>query len=68
MDKLIGYRKCAEYFNNTLGIPISYGTLRLWVHRMKIPHYKVGNRVYFDTEEIHDFIKTCKRGTGDEEK
>ncbi len=43
---------------NFLGV--SERTLRRWVKRDRIPHYKLGRRVYFDELDLLRWIETCR--------
>lgn len=44
------YAEAAEFLG------VSVPTLKLWVVKKKIPHYKVGNTVQFDTGDLEKFI------------
>ena len=37
-------------------IPLKYSTLRKLVSQKRIPHVKVGSRVFFDEDEIKKWI------------
>ena len=49
-----------EHTANFIGV--SERTLRRWVRRDSIPHYKLGRRVYFNKVDLFDWIESCRRG------
>ena len=54
MKKLIGIEELAE------AIGFAPNTIRQWVSMKKIPYYKVGRLVRFDTTEIDKWLETMK--------
>jgi excisionase family DNA binding protein len=50
-QRFIGIDELAKY------IDISDNTLRYWVWRKKIPHFKMGKLVKFDIIEINNWLK-----------
>lgn len=48
------YAEAAEYLG------VSVPTLKLWVMNKKIPHYKVGNAVQFDRNDLDKFIESAR--------
>ncbi|MGD0336208.1 MAG: helix-turn-helix domain-containing protein [Candidatus Omnitrophota bacterium] len=49
--RFIGIEECAEYLGLTVG------TLYVWTHQRKIPHFKFGKRVKFDLRELEGWIR-----------
>ncbi|WP_319561337.1 helix-turn-helix domain-containing protein [Marispirochaeta sp.] len=39
-------------------LPLAEQTIRTMVSRGQLPHYKLGSRVFFDREEIEEWIKS----------
>lgn len=57
--KMLTVEECATYINMTKE------TLYQKVYNREIPHYKRG-KLYFDKNEIDEWLKTTKRPTKDE--
>ena len=49
--RYLGIEELAQY------IGITKGTLYVWVCNRKIPYYKLGKLVKFDTKEIDEWMK-----------
>jgi len=45
-----------EELSDFLKVPVS--TIYKWTHQNYIPHYKIGNKLRFDFEEIIDWLET----------
>ncbi len=55
MDKLINYKQAAEYLGTTPG------TLRIWIHQGRVPHYKLGKAVRFKQDDLDAWLnKDCR--------
>jgi excisionase family DNA binding protein len=39
---------------------VSHYTVRAWINQFKLPHHKLGTRVLLDSEDIDQFIKSCR--------
>lgn len=51
----VGYRQAADH----LGVKV--GTLRAWVSRRQVPHYRLGGRlVVFDLAELDEWLRAKK--------
>lgn len=50
------------YVDTANFVGVSERTLRRWVRKDNIPHYKVGHRVYFNQEDLFDWVESCRRG------
>lgn len=42
-------------------LDVSVPYIRKLVYSKKIPHYKIGNRIRFDTKEINEWIEEYKQ-------
>ena len=51
MKRLLNINEVSEYFG------ISIKTLYQWTSQRRIPHFKQGNMIRFDIEELDQFIK-----------
>lgn len=63
-SKISSYAMNCDELIESLGISkqILYG----WVSKRIIPHYKVGKKFYFNSDEIVEFIKKRKSKSNDE--
>lgn len=51
MKRLLNINEVSEYLR------ISIKTLYQWTSQRRIPHFKQGNMIRFDIEELNQFIK-----------
>ncbi len=63
-SKISSYAINCDELIESLGI--SKHTLYGWVSKRIIPHYKVGKKLYFNSDEIVEFIKKRKSKSNDE--
>jgi excisionase family DNA binding protein len=55
MKSLLNYKAAAEYLGTTPG------TLRIWVHQGRVPHFKLGTAVRFKLEDLDNWLeKVCR--------
>ena len=55
---IVAEKMTYQHTANFLGV--STRTLRRWVKRDRIPHYKLGRRVYFEEQDLLRWVETCR--------
>ena len=49
-----------------LKLGVSHYTVRAWIFQRKLPHYKLGRRVLLDSNDIEQYIRSCRVNAYDE--
>lgn len=52
--KLYNYKEAAEFLN------LAESTLRIWMCRKYLPHFKIGKKVRFSEEHLQQILSDCE--------